>query len=307
MSPDQALPPAVHELFEHHLPALRRQLRRAGVVRLPPHEIEDFVSWGLLKVLERSREVLAGFRGDAPLLAYLGVVARRLAIDYGRSLWGKWKPSAEACRHGTTGLALDRLLNRDQLSVGEAIGHLRQHPGCCQSSGRLREIAATLPGRTDRRPLPLDDYRLPVTAPVDPIAEREREEKIRATTAAVRDCLARVTTLEDRWLLSRRFLEQRSMADLAEELEVPVKTLYRRLEGILRRVRQEVKRRGLGADDLREALAGPRQGSGLLPPLAPGPSTPAPQPGRATGNGRPVPSQVMLGAHGAPAHGKETS
>ncbi len=39
-------------LFDQHLQTIRNVLERAAVRRLPQREIEDFVSWGLLRMIE---------------------------------------------------------------------------------------------------------------------------------------------------------------------------------------------------------------------------------------------------------------
>ena len=97
---------------------IRAVVRRG---RLPPADAEDFSQGVQLKFLESGYEAFARFDGRSSLRTYLTTVVWRLLLDWRTAAYGKWRPSAVARRLGAQAVRLDRLLNRDGLTVDEAI------------------------------------------------------------------------------------------------------------------------------------------------------------------------------------------
>ena len=97
---------------------IRAVVRRG---RLLPPDAEDFSQSVQLRFLETGYDAFARFDGRSSLRTYLTTVVWRLLLDWRTAAYGKWRPSAAARRLGPQAVRLDRLLNRDGLTVDEAI------------------------------------------------------------------------------------------------------------------------------------------------------------------------------------------
>ena len=242
-------------LFDEHLLSIREALWQAAARRLPEWEAEDFVSWGLVRIIESDYRCLRRYRGSSRLGKFLARVTARMAIDYYRRLRRVWRPSVEARRHGQVGIALERLMHRDQLGLRAAVAELRQRRRVAASTSRLHEIAAALTRRADRMiEVPADGLELLSEARAsDLVMCTERKRLLQHVAAVVRECVADLAR-EDRRLLVARFVERRTIASLADELGVPAKALYKRIQTCLARVRRLAVERGLTSEEIRAAL-----------------------------------------------------
>ena len=98
--------------------AVRQVCRRH---HLTATEADDFASEVRFHFIERHYEPLRKFRGDCTLRTFLIVVVQHLFLDYRNRLWGKWRPSAEAKRHGPAAILVERLVTRDNWTLDQAI------------------------------------------------------------------------------------------------------------------------------------------------------------------------------------------
>src|SRR5262249_29160148 len=96
-------------------------MARCRIQRLSTDAAEDFCSWARLRLLEDDQRILRKFEGRSSLRTFLITVIERLFLDWRNAQWGKWRPTASARRHRPVGIELERLVIRDQYSVGEAI------------------------------------------------------------------------------------------------------------------------------------------------------------------------------------------
>jgi RNA polymerase sigma factor for flagellar operon FliA len=210
-----------------------------GVVRrgrLSPADAEDFSQGVQLKFLESGYDAFARFDGRSSLRTYLTTVVWRLLLDGRTAAYGKWRPSAAARRLGPEALRLDRLINRDRLTVDEAIQMASRAPDASPDRV-LRLIADRLPRR--RRTVVVADDVLQLVAREfpDPIEARERAAKIRQTRRALGQAFNQLNPKE-RELMSLRFRQSLTVQEIAGRLNVDAKRLYRtfaRLVGKLRR------------------------------------------------------------------------
>ncbi len=172
--------------------------------RLRPQDAEDFRQTVYLRLIERDGDLFERFRGDSSLKTYLFVVVRRMRLDWQNQAYGKWRPSVAARRAGATGIALDRLLNRDGFSVDEAIEHLRAGRRRIDET-ELRQLAASLPRRW-RKDIAATEFsdEAQVAAFEDPVEERKGADAARARRTALRQALARLDA-RDRELIRLRF------------------------------------------------------------------------------------------------------
>jgi hypothetical protein len=61
-----------------------------------------------VRLLEDGGSVLRQFEGRGSLHAYLRVVVERVYLDYRRTCWGTWRPSASARRLGARAVTVER-------------------------------------------------------------------------------------------------------------------------------------------------------------------------------------------------------
>ncbi|HEX6069939.1 MAG TPA: sigma-70 family RNA polymerase sigma factor [Longimicrobiaceae bacterium] len=246
-------------LLEEHLPEIERIVevvcRRRGV---SGDEADDFRSWALERLIEADYAILGKFRGDSSLRTYLVVVVNNLFRDHIVRLRGRWRPSAQAQRMGTVGVALEELLHRKGRTLGEASAELRSRGVCDLSVRRLAELAALLPDREPLRPERVD----PVVLESVPGGGGADGEVLRAESAerrvgvldALEGALSRLAA-EDRLIIRLRFLEGQTVADIARTLGLEQKPLYRRIERVLRKLRRGLEDRGVTGAGVAALLA----------------------------------------------------
>lgn len=219
-------------------------------------EVEEFVSFVRLRLIEKDCAVLRQFSGRSSLKAYLSVVIQRLFLDLRRQRWGVWRPSAEARRLGGTAVQLEILVCRDALPLEQAIETLQTNKGVRETATELRDLAARLrarPRRIDSRPATAE----PSVSAEDSVERlalaNERHERARNLRAALHEVLLPLPP-EDALALRLRFVEGFTVARVAEILGVPVKPLYRRIERRLADLAHSLRQRGFSAAELPELL-----------------------------------------------------
>ncbi|HEV3455578.1 MAG TPA: sigma-70 family RNA polymerase sigma factor [Thermoanaerobaculia bacterium] len=244
--------------------------RRYGFSR---EEIEDFTQHVLAKIWADDCAVLRKYQGRSSLTTYLATVVQRALQDYVNSLWGKWRPSAEARRLGQLAVDLETLLMRDRMGFGEACQTLRSR-GVTATDAELSAIAARLPQRSPRR---MDGtYEIErggawaaggarrLAAGSAPRAEpaaagsadellrgKEIERRRQAAMQALKAALGELP-VQDR-LIVKMFGEV-SIAEIARMFELDQKALYKRKDKILRRLREALESAGVSAEDVADIL-----------------------------------------------------
>lgn len=238
------------ELFAANLPLVDRVTagvcRRAG---LRDSDAEDFASTVKIALMENDYAIIRAWEQRSSLGAYLAIVVQRLLSRERTRMWGRWHASAEAERLGAAAVLLEKLLLRDGRPLEEAIPIVRAiEPSLDRNA--VEELASRLPAR-EARPrlvsLPAADDAFAASGQAD---ERAREADARklAERAArvVRQTLATLP-LEDRMLIRFHFGAGVSIAETARMLAVPQRPLYRRMEALLRQLREALEREGVGA------------------------------------------------------------
>ena len=219
---------------------IRGVIRRG---RLLPADAEDFSQSVQLKFLESGYEAFARFDGRSSLRTYLTTVVWRLLLDWRTAAYGKWRPSAAARRLGAQALMLDRLLNRDGLTVDEAIQVASRAPEALPDHV-LRLIADRLPRR--RRHILVADDVLQLVAREfpDPVEARERAVKARRTRIALGHAFNQLKPEEQR-LMSLRFRQSLSVREIASLLNVDAKRLYRTFDRLVGKLRRDLGASGV--------------------------------------------------------------
>ena len=215
--------------------------------RLSDDELDELRSEVHLKLLENDSEVLRRWDGSGPLRNYLGVVISRVHLDYRRKIWGKWRASAEALRLGPVALRMEELVYREGFSYGEAVGLLRDRYGFAEEDAELERIWARLPTRYSRREEDLGDHEDRLAAQDDPQTEALRREKA--------ERLARLKVLIDEYcaglpgedaMILRLHLDDVTTADIARDLGLEQRPLYRRIPAIKKGLQRLLRAEGFG-------------------------------------------------------------
>lgn len=243
-------PSSLEQEFLAHLPFIERATSYvARTNHLSSQDAQDFASCVKVKLIEDDYAVLRKFQGRSSLRTFLGVVIQREFIEFQRQRLGKWHSSAEARRGGPVLMLLERLLVRDGYTFEESCQLLASRHGVTLGRGELESLASRLPPRFART-FESDDALpyLPSAMPA-PDAVLDRMERDRLETAvrrALTDLKARLPET-DRLILAYRFEDGRKVVDIARALQIEQKALYRRVESILKQLREALEAAGFDA------------------------------------------------------------
>ncbi len=232
---------------------VRRVCRRGGVAA---GDVDDFASVVKLALVENDYAILRRYEGRSSLATYLTIVIRRKLGDQRERTHGRWRPSPEAERLGERAVLVEDLVGRQHRSVDEAMPILRAVDASI-TRGEVVEIADRLPQRAPRPreiPLPEDDeVSLPAADRADTATlDRELHALSQRAGTLLRDTMA-TWSAPDRMLVRLRFESSLTIADIARLMNVSQRPLYRRLEALLRGLRELLVNAGIdpaAADDL---------------------------------------------------------
>jgi len=220
-------------------------------------DAEDFASEVRLRLLQDDYSVLRKYRGASTLPTFLTVVIGNLFRDYRIKRWGKWRPSAAAKRLGLTAVLLETAVYRDGRSFDEACRGLQENGRVNVDTAELRRIMTELPRRTRAREegeASLDSVATPEQADGHAL-ENERSKQARTAESALRRAVARLDP-EDQLIITMRFLEAISIADIARGLGLEQKPLYPRIKRLLGSLASQLASEGIGPEYL-ESLSPP--------------------------------------------------
>lgn len=239
------------DLFLAHLPHIDKVVAHfCRKHHFQKEECEDFRSRVHFKLIDDDYAVFRKFQGRSSLNTYLTTVVANEMRDFLNYLWGKWQSSAEAKRLGPVAIRLEKLL-RDGRSFDEAVQDLQINHKVEMSWQELHEMAARLPDRFPRRNEG-EEGLLNLPAPGDPAdsrSDKEEREAMRRKILAALSELREALPKEDQVILKMRgggF----TVAQISRFLGLDQKQLYRRIEKILKELREELERRGFHKEDL---------------------------------------------------------
>ncbi|MFN0178388.1 MAG: hypothetical protein ACKVZ0_06275 [Gemmatimonadales bacterium] len=239
-----------HMLVQNHALISRvatRLSRRGGI---PAGVAEDFVSSAIARLIYDDYTVLRKFRGRGSLQGFLNTVFRHLLSDFRNEEWGRWRSSEVAKRLGPAAELLERLTYRDRLPVREAIRQVR-----CRFPGELPDPVAILT-RLPRRWLPraVPETSAAGVASVCPGTGFDREEQAKVTSH-LEAVIAGLDPI-DLELVRGMFWRNETVAKVARRLRLDQKSLYRRLDRLKLRFRDELKARGIDRETVLSVLGG---------------------------------------------------
>lgn len=254
------MPPAPADRFLELLPtidALSAALaRRRGLVG---DDADDFAAHVRARFVESEYAALRQFRGEAAITTYLSVVIASWLRAYLFAREGRWRPSAAALRLGPVAVQLERLVSRSGRTANEAIAELLAGGDQPYTERELRDMLRALPHRLPLRPqVVAGDLALavPSAATTQADARVVADEHDLAVARAQRALETALQTLphDDRVLVTMRFLDGLSVADIARTLRLEQKPLYRRLERAVTALRRQLEALGVTADSVHDAL-----------------------------------------------------
>lgn len=219
--------------------------------RSRPDEADDFRSFVHLRLIADDYAVIRKFKGNSRFSTYLTTVIQRLFLDYRVREQGRWRPSAAARKLGPEAEELEKLISRDGYSLEEAVELvLRQEVSLSREV--LTDMAARLSGRPPRRfedAQELAEMPGPDTTAELGLLSRERDSERSQLVELLRANLGDLEA-EDRMILRLRYEQGFKIVDIAHTLQLPTKPLYRRLERLLRDLRQRLQEHRVSPDDI---------------------------------------------------------
>lgn len=221
-------------------------------------EVDDFVAIVRSRLVDNDYAIWRKHRGKSSLRGFLSVVIANLFRDHRIAQWGKWRPSAHARRHGPSGVALDRLIRRDGASVDLAVKAVASRDDCPLTEKDLRQIAADLPPKKDRRTQRLEDApRLATAYSADDRLESKEAARLRERViGAVREVLDTLPE-EDQTILRLLFWEDHSVAQVARTLRMEARPLYRKIKRRYGDLEDGLDERGVDASAVSALLREP--------------------------------------------------
>jgi len=252
--------PTPEQFFLTHLPYIGRVAtylcRRHGFSR---EDTQDFISGVRCKIIEDDYAVIRKFLGKSKLKTFLTVVISNLFKDHQDHRLGKWRPSEEAKRLGPTAVRLERLLYRDRFTLAEACEILVTNYHVEATRQELEDLAAKLPHRPPPRPSMESEEALENRASNDlpsdeQIEAREAADRWQEILEILGEGLNRLPA-ED--ALVARMRCEFKVSEIARRLGLEQKPLYRRLERILKELREYLESRGVRPEEIGGLLSIP--------------------------------------------------
>jgi RNA polymerase sigma factor (sigma-70 family) len=239
-----AAPPDYRQVLGANIPTIKRVVHAIARRYALSRDAElDLLGMLYVRLLEDDCRALRQFTGRSNFANYLSVIATRLVLDLRCRIWGKWRPSTEARRFGTAGVAIDRMRRRDGFSRDECVSAMATcHPNLDESA--VRDIDAKLAELMTRRATveaAIAHLAAPPSSPETPVLVEERHAQAGSIEKALRQAFGRLSK-EDRQLLRMRFREGRPVVTIAKDLGVDQRALYRRYDAILRNLRRHLER-----------------------------------------------------------------
>jgi RNA polymerase sigma factor for flagellar operon FliA len=221
-------------------------------------DAEDFASLAKMKLMENDYADLRKFRGECSPTTYIATLVVRRFHEHARERWGRWRNSAAAEREGQLAKDLETLVHRDGCTLAQAAEQLRSAGKTELSDAELARILARLPAR---QPMRAKEVGAPLleNAPAEDSADSgiggtELDRQRSAMLAALFKVMEQLPP-EERHILRMRFADGRSVADVARALRLEQKPLYRRIDQLKAKLRLDLERFGVTAEDVRELLA----------------------------------------------------
>lgn len=218
--------------------------RQHGLRRDDAADLESNV-W--LKLLNHEQRALRSFADRCTLFHFLKVITSRVLLDMRAASLGKWRPSSAARRAGGEMIQLERLVHRDGLAAPAAVRATELRTGIAARELELH-LEQSVPRRRPRL-VALDDEVIGRLADSRASADahvmaHERGAAGRRSALALQRAI-RALSDDERRMLYLRYVERMRVVDIARELSIDAKQLYRRFERLHARLREDLNGAGV--------------------------------------------------------------
>lgn len=247
------------EIYLENLPTIERIAAFvAHRNHLNADEAAEFVQEVRVRLLDEDYVIIRKFEGRCKLPTYLHIVIERLFHQWRVEQWGKWRASAEAKRLGDKATTLERLLTRDGYTFDEAVKVLTTPATSQYTIAELEAIYVRLPVRS-ARPVFVPEEVAPEVSAIDAEADdrvqmHDRERSARDLTAAFDRLLASMGP-EDRVILRLRYWQSLKAPEIAQRLHMEQKKVYKRLDRLVKVMRQALEEAGIKKEDVGTLLS----------------------------------------------------
>ncbi|MGZ4808709.1 MAG: sigma-70 family RNA polymerase sigma factor [Thermoanaerobaculia bacterium] len=246
------------ELFLANLPLIEQLVQTTcRRNRMQPADVDDFASALKLKLIDNNYYVLRQYEGKSSLGTFLFIVIHRFFLDYRDRLWGRWRTSAEAQRHGDAAILLEQLIVRDGAPLEQAFDIVTtKYPESTRE--QLERIRALLPERLPRLKVEVDGpHFLQIAAAStradDRIIDGERKKSAERVSRVFAATLAGFSA-EEQLILRMRFGSGLKIVTIATALGIDQRKLYRVVDRIIAALRTALIAEGLALDDIADLL-----------------------------------------------------
>jgi DNA-directed RNA polymerase specialized sigma24 family protein len=202
-------------------------------------ELEEFRG-AVDRALERNDfELLRAFDGRSTWETYLTTVITRQFYLFQGALWGQWRPTPGAVRHGPAAVLLEELVVRNRFPLHDAIDWMREAHRVDYSRHKLTQLAEQL------------------GLPGAGVARRARAVQADAPSPEIKRALDQALALvspDDRLMLELRFRDGQPLTRIAALLKMDARPLQRRIDTALKVIRDSLIAQGLAADLVERTL-----------------------------------------------------
>lgn len=233
-------------LFTDNLELITRLVRISGRRHHLSHvELEDFEGYVNYELLKDDCATLRKFQNRSSWWTFLATVIEKLALDFLIQRWGRWRPSAMAEKLGPVAVILDRLVNRDNHTLEEAMEIVRTNHAVGLSYTELRAMWDQLPARPKITEVGEEAAATVSSADssevrIEEAARKQDIERLEKTLHAAFNAL----TAQDRVMIALRYDHGLPVADISKLMKSSVPTIHRRLDRSLKELRGALSRGG---------------------------------------------------------------
>jgi RNA polymerase sigma factor for flagellar operon FliA len=220
--------------------------------RLSAAESDELRSDVRVHFIDKNYEVLRRFEGRSSLTTYVTVVIQRVLLERRNRMWGKWRPSADARRHGPTGILLERLVTRDGWTTEQALEMLRVNHRV-EIDETLQSFCDRLAARgPSRQVVPEEDAGQVASQGLSADANvlRAEQDFLAKRVQSALDRARQVLEPIERLILKMRFEDRVPIVDIARALHLDQRRLYRTIERLLTTIGASMAADGISKSDV---------------------------------------------------------
>jgi len=227
-----------------------------------PADLEDVQSYVCERLVRNDFRIIREEFSQHVSRSYLTVIIRNFVIDCMRSTQGQWRPSEKAKVLGKIAIEMEELLNRQQLSFGEACetiltrcSNRDEIPPTFEELGDIRD-KLKIKTRT-KTVTPGDDF-LETTEPTDPTAEEEYHLNelniLKENIDRIIEEIKEGFSAEDRLVFKLYFESNKTISSIARSLDRKRHQIERLIKRNLQDAKSKLLNAGITIDQIQDIL-----------------------------------------------------